>query len=40
LLPFISIPFFPLIPIPVKYESGTDIATAHGHDITKKVNAR
>ena len=26
-------------PIPVKYERGTDIAIAHGHDITKKVKA-
>lgn len=27
-------------PIPVKYESGTDIAIAHGHDITKNVSPR
>ena len=40
MLPFISIPFLLATPIPVKYESGTDIAIAHGHDITKNVSPR
>ena len=30
-------PFLDATPIAVKYESGTDIAIAHGHDITKNV---
>ncbi len=39
LLPLISIPFLDAAPIPEKYESGTEIAIAQGHDITKNINA-
>lgn len=39
LLPLTNIPFLLDTPIPVKYESGTEIAIAHGQDITKNTSA-
>ena len=38
-LPLIRIPFLLATPIPEKYDSGTLIAIARGHDITRYFNA-
>ena len=39
MLPFISIPFLDAAPIPPKKLKGTDITSAHGHDITRNIHA-
>ena len=39
MLPLIKIPFLEAPPIPPKNPRGTDITSAHGQDITKKINA-
>ena len=38
--PLTNIPALLAPPIPPKNANGTDITNAHGHDMTRKVNAR
>ncbi len=37
--PFTNIPFLEAAPMPPKKLRGIDITNAHGHDITKNINA-
>ena len=39
MLPFTSIPILEAAPIPPKNPNGTDITKAHGHEITRNIQA-